>query len=85
MKFHIVITNNETGEVIKDTNADAIIASIHTEETTDVLDVACCNGFALVATIAGLMEALENNKKDHPKIYKYAKKCKKIKRTKEND
>lgn len=77
MKFHIVITNNETGEVIKDKNADAIIASIHTEESIDVLSVACCNGFALVETIAGLMHVLEDNKKDYPEIYKRAEKYKK--------
>ncbi len=85
MKYHVVITNNETGEVLSDTKANAILASIHTEETTDVLSVAHCNGFALAETVAGLMNALEDVKKEHPKLYKQAKKYRKFQKTKEND
>ena len=85
MKFHIVITNNETGEVRVDTTADAIITSIHTEETTDRLSAASCNFCAFAETVAGLMNELEDIKKEHPEVYKEAKKYRKIMKTKEND
>ena len=78
MKYNIVITDNETGEVLKDANADAIVAVIHTKESTDVLSAACCDGLAFAETTAGLMDTLEEFKNDYPEIYKRAKKVRKI-------
>lgn len=36
MKYNIVIKDNETGEIIKDVDTDAIIAAVNTEENTEV-------------------------------------------------
>ena len=77
MKYHITITDNETGEVVKEVNADAIVASIHVKETTDILEATHCNGLAFAETTAGLMGALKEIKKAHPSIYKLAKKLNK--------
>ena len=85
MKFHIVITDNETGEVLKDVNANAILASVHTEEVTDMLEATHCNGLAFAETVAGLMDLLEDIKKEHPIVCKSAKKYRKITKTKENE
>ena len=74
MRYNIVITDNETGEVLKEANADAIVASIHAKEATDVLEVTHCNGRAFAEMTAGLMGALKEIKKAHPLIYRLAKK-----------
>lgn len=56
-KFHITITNNETGEVCVDLNTDALIAAIdETEGGTRAVCYTHCNTVAFIAMIAAVLQ-----------------------------
>ena len=84
MKYHIVITDNETGGVELDTNADAIYASVHEKEFTRGVIMSKCSTQALIETVKGLMEILDHTKKKDLEIYRFARILKKTTK-KENE
>lgn len=84
MKFHVVITDNETGTVLSEKDADAIVASIHSEETTTQTVLTSCSSDALTMTMAVLLKLVKLLKKENPEEYRIAKKHYK-KLEKEND
>ena len=84
MKFHVLITDNKTGEVIRDMDTDAIMASIHSEEYTAELNLTNCSSSAYAETTGVLLKILKDIKNENPAVYRLAKTLyKKIK--KEND
>ena len=74
MKFHIVITDNETGEVLKDSNAVAILASVQEDDGTSQLTLTKCDGRNFMAAICGLLGVHEKIKKENPKELEFAQK-----------
>lgn len=69
MPFHLVITNNETGEVIHEWNMCALIGAAQTtENNTASLGLTDCNALELAATIDGAQKAINKILKDSPEI-----------------
>ena len=63
--FHLVITDNETGETIRDLDFDAIIGAVHLdEETSGGLLVSRCNKLALAETITAAEITVEKTLKN---------------------
>lgn len=64
--YHLTITDNRTGEVYRDTDADALIGAIHTDENeTGQIFLSECTGVAL----GQLMVALDTiQKQAHSEI-----------------
>lgn len=61
MPFHMVITDNETGEVIQELDACAIIGAAQTYMgETCAIGLVKCRRLELAATIAGVQRAVEN-------------------------
>ena len=86
MKYHITITDNETGEVLRDLDSNAIAASIDAEDFTVEVFFARCNSDTWVSTVAVLMSILEKAKKRDPQEYRRARKVfKKLRKQKENN
>lgn len=73
MKFHITITDNETGEILHDADSDAILASIYTEETTATVGLVNCNLISLSIALTGLMKLESEIKESEPLAYLLAK------------
>ena len=51
-KFHITITNNNTGESILDTNSDAIIGAVEEDDGVDAMAFTSCDIKIYAQTIA---------------------------------
>ena len=68
MKFHITVTNNETGEVLHDTDACAIIAGINEGEESAVLTMTDCGPIDLAQTLSVTNSAVERVARNHPEI-----------------
>ena len=64
MKFHITITDNETGKVIHDVDVNAIVGGISISDT-DVhgLAIARCNELDLAKAVLAAENATKNIKK----------------------
>lgn len=85
MKYHVKITDNETGEVLRDMDTDAIAASIDAEDFVAELFLTRCDSDTLTHTVAVLQLILDKAKKRHPQEYRRARKVFKKLRNKEND
>lgn len=66
-KFHITITNNETGETCIDIDTKVIIGAINNDEGTQVLCASQCNAVELSATCAGALQAVNHGIEGLPK------------------
>lgn len=67
MPFHMVITDNETGEVLKELDACAIIGAAQTYmDETCAISVVKCRRLELAATIAGAQKAIDNSIHNSP-------------------
>lgn len=64
-KFHITITENETGETRLDIDTDAIIAGIDEDETTRVVHATHCPVTSHAAAISGVLETIEKARKEN--------------------
>lgn len=58
-KFHVTITDNETGEVIHDADSGAIIAGIDAGDGTVSIGKASCDSFSLAAAILCAKKAID--------------------------
>ena len=67
-KFHIIFKNNETGEIIHDTDTDAIIGAIHLEEKTACVGLTNCNGAELLSTIRGAKQVIKEMVEENPAL-----------------
>lgn len=63
-KFHITITENETGTTKLDIDTDAIIAGIDENEGTRVVHATHCPVTAHAAAIAGVLEAIKEAREE---------------------
>ncbi len=62
MKFHITITNNETGKIVVDQDTDCIIGSIDDAgDDTHSFSYVHCHRVALMATLTGAMVEIEKS------------------------
>ena len=65
--FHLVITDNETGETVRELDFDAIIGAIHTgEQECGGIIISRCNGLSLAETMASAKATLEKAEEDSP-------------------
>jgi hypothetical protein len=55
-KYHIIITNNETGQVLEDTDTDAIIGAFIEGEGTRSVCFLACNTPELAATLTSALQ-----------------------------
>lgn len=74
MKYHITITDNETGKTEFDLDAEAILASVQSGDDTHLSIHTNCDGFHFCATVMGLLDIVDKIKADDPAIYKMSKK-----------
>lgn len=75
MRFHISITDNETGEVLLDSDACAIIGGVNTGKSTIDISVVCCDTFDVVRALVTTEEVVKQNYIDHPEIGLMAMAC----------
>lgn len=69
MPFHLTITDNETGETVREVDFDALIGTTHTAEgKVGALWITRCNSFALVETVLAGEHIIDHVKKEHPEI-----------------
>lgn len=68
MKFHITITDNETGETLKDSDACCIIGAFNQGEYTAGMAITCCTAPDLAITINGAEDAINHIKSEHPEL-----------------
>ena len=68
MKFHLTITNNETGETIRDENINAILAGIHNEKGTASIVITECTAVDLLPTIIAAKSAVKTCTDDDPML-----------------
>lgn len=84
-KFHVIITNKETGEIMCEHDSDAIIAGIDAGDRVACICHIDCNDNTLAATCFAAREAIDAGLEDEPAVQrlfkeyvkKYAKKSKK--------
>ncbi len=67
-KFHIVITDNETGETKCDYDTDAIIAGVDTKEFTHGICCIHCKAPVLASVLDCVMRVVRENLQDHPEL-----------------
>lgn len=72
MKYHVTITDNETGEVIRDMDTNAIAASIDSEDFVAEIFHTRCTSDELVGVVAVLQLILSKIKKRYPQEYRQA-------------
>lgn len=68
MKYHIKITNNETGEVIEDADFCCIIGAFGTKESAKEIAAYDCPVFAIVGTAQAALSSVENACTSSPEI-----------------
>ena len=68
MRFHVTITDNETGETIYDGDTCAILASVQDREETNCILTTDCKPRFLAAALAGLRYVEKKLIKNHPDI-----------------
>ena len=66
-KWHVVITDNETGEVVEDAQSNAIIGAVEKNESVACIGVANCNGKDLLRTLISAKKAIKNISDKMPK------------------
>lgn len=65
-RYHITITDNETGEIKCDSDSAAIIGAYDTDNNaTACLCSLACDGMVLSATIMGVLQILDRVKDDN--------------------
>ncbi len=67
-KWHITITENETGNTKLDIDTDAIVAGIDENEGTRLVQMANCSVAAHAAAMAFVLDSIEETRKENPLI-----------------
>lgn len=65
-KFHITITDNETGETLKEADACAIIGACNEDEHTASIVLSKCGTMDLLHTLRGASKAIDRCLEDEP-------------------
>lgn len=68
MKFHIVITDNETGETLHDADASAIIGVFHDGEDAHGMGCTLCDPLILAHTMSSCENVLDAMRERNPEI-----------------
>ena len=68
LKYHIKITDNETGEVITESDRNCIIAGLGNEKGAAELCVFDCDLISIIGTVKAALFAIERMCKDDPRI-----------------
>lgn len=69
MPFHLIVTDNETGETVRELDFEALIGTAHiAEEEAGGLWITRCNSFALVETVLAGEHLIDRVKKEHPEV-----------------
>lgn len=67
--FHLVITDNETGETLHDYDTDCIIGAANQEESTVCIGTCRdCTVGDIIETITGVEETVKEFEKDDPRL-----------------
>ena len=67
-KFHIVITDNETGETRCEYDTNAIVAAIDTKEAVHGINCTHCTAPTLASVLDCAMRVVRENLQDHPEL-----------------
>ena len=68
MRFHVTITDNETGEVLHDADACAILAGINGGRTTASIHMTACGPLPLAETLSAAEDVVQEVRSRHPEI-----------------
>ena len=68
MKYHITITNNETGEIVHDYDTSAVIGGISLKEGVAAIGLTACPSLVTALTIDGAQIAINKIRDDNPKV-----------------
>lgn len=66
-KWHVVITDNETGEVMEDAQSNAIIGAVEKDESVACIGFTNCNGKDLLKTLIAAKKAIKDISDKIPK------------------
>lgn len=69
MKFHIIITDTETGKVVHEADTNAIIGGYKTEGGSDSICVASCDDFDLSCSIVAARDAISAIEKQKGPVF----------------
>lgn len=58
-RFHITIKDNETGEIMHDSDTTAIIGAFDSQDKTECIAAIECNPMTLASTVNGVKSVLE--------------------------
>lgn len=73
--YHLTITDNATGEIMREIDTDAIIGAADDGDGTAIFCITRCGLVELAATCTGALKAAEDAMEDIPKrLRKYIKK-----------
>lgn len=68
-KFHITITNNETGETIRDHDTDAILAVVDHGDQTGTIALVECDTETILNVVNRLEELTKMIYKENPELF----------------
>lgn len=68
MRFHIIITDNETGETMHDLDACAILASINAGDRVRNVHAINCNASDYAETLNGVQNIVYDVVTEHPRV-----------------
>ncbi|MBR5865745.1 MAG: hypothetical protein IKY89_05680 [Alistipes sp.] len=68
MKFHITITDNETGETLHDSDTIAIIGVFHDGEEAHGIGYTLCNPLRLAHTLRSCENVLDATRERNPEL-----------------
>lgn len=68
-KFHITITNNDTGEAIHDHDTNAIIGAVALDETVRGITLANCTAVEMANTISAAQKTIERAINGHTSLF----------------
>ncbi len=78
MRFHVMIKDNETGEVLLETGSNAIIAAVDAEETVRQIVHTDCDILTAALTAMGAIANVEEYIDENEKVAEFVKVIKKI-------
>lgn len=68
LKYHVKITDNETGEVIADKNYNCMIGAFGYEDGASEMAIFDCNMISILGTVEAALKAVERTCKSDPAI-----------------
>ena len=68
LKYHIKVTDNETGEIVHESNRNCIIAGLGNEKGAAEMCIFDCDLVSIVGTVKAALFAIERMRKDDPEI-----------------